>query len=991
MRFLTPPKRTIERAGLAFALALALAYSSFATSDRWFDYETLWTDVPAERLAEIGDSGADAWMPASLGRVTRQRWPWFEFHFSKTGWYDAPLPDGSTMRFVSMRRTDVMAPELRQAMLDGGFDIATYSGVSEDGRHTIALDLGGPLGFHAAIRGPETGTVFIDPVTRDKTAFTFVSYAKANAPNAGRLLPCLVQDELPLKPSAEKGFPSTGSILRTYRLAVSATGEYTAYHGGASQAMASIVTAVNRVNQIFERDLSVRFILVSDNMDLIFTDAATDPFTNGDPDAMLLENQTAVDAAIGPNGYDVGHVFGTNSGGVAWLGSVCEPSFKARGVSAAFEPNGDPFWVDYVAHEIGHQFGANHTFNSPLGSCMANRNGSAAYEPGSGSTIMSYSGLCSSDNLQFNSDSYFHTHSLQEMLAFLTNPQGAGECFGTVLSGNGSAPVVDAGPDVTIPANTPFWLTAPPAIDGEDTALTYCWEQYDRSVAATLNDVRTDRGPLFRSFPPEISPDRFIPRMDDLLEGMTSPGERLPVTTRTLTFHLTVRDNHPGGGRVGVDERILSVVESPGFRLLAPNGGEALAGAAEVLWDPAGTDRSPVTAATVDLLLSTNGGVSYETLVSSGLPNTGRAVVRLPDVEAAQARLMIRGGGNIFFDISDGAFSVAPATNGAAFFRTRKDALDDSAYNGNGHAEPGEVVALRLGIENQGNLAAVAVTGRLETLTAGTEILSAEATFPPLEIGAAGTNDEPFLLRIASDFVCGDTVEMQLVVESDAGTSTLPLSLSTGVSTNTALLEEGFEPPSAVDGFTTMVMAGEDRWAVRTASASPAAPHSGTALLRYEPRLAEIADVRLVTPAVTGAERIRFYHTYDIEAGWDGAVLELSVDGGSTWFDAEPYFVSGGYNFRLNAPPSPTLPGGSSNPLAGRRAWTAGDIGPMEEVLLDVSEWASESLQVGFRWGSDDSGVSLGGWFIDDLRIERTASRCEAPLRPAGVTGVQLH
>ena len=276
-----------------------------------------------------------------------------------------------------------------------------------------------------------------------------------------------------------------GTELRTYRLANAATGEYTAFHGGTVPlGQAAIVTAVNRVTGIYEVELAVRMILVANNSSLVYTNSGTDPYTNSDASALLSENQGNIDAIIGDANYDVGHVFSTGGGGLAGLGVVGISGQKARGETGSGSPVNDSFYVDYVAHELGHQFGGNHTFNQPDG----NRNAGTAMEPGSGSTIQAYAGLFGPDDLQPNSDPYFHSISFDEMFGYVST--GAGNAAAVITATGNNVPTVNAGNDYTIPAGTPFALSA----YGDDAdvgdVLTYNWEQRDLGPAMDLSAPR---------------------------------------------------------------------------------------------------------------------------------------------------------------------------------------------------------------------------------------------------------------------------------------------------------------------------------------------------------------------------------------------------------------------------------------------------------------------------------------------------------------------
>jgi hypothetical protein len=318
----------------------------------------------------------------------------------------------------------------------------------------------------------------------------------------------------------------SGSQLRTYRLAVSATGEYTQFFGGVANASAQIMTTVNRVTGIYERDLAISLMLTSIN---IYANPATDPFTGNNVGAMLGENQTDLDANVGDANYDFGHIFSQGgSGGVANQG-VCVTGNKARGATSLANPAGDVFDVDFVAHEMGHQLSGSHTWNGTSGSCSAGQfQAASAYEPASGSTIMAYAGICPGQNVQANSDDYFHTRSFDQITSYR---DGTGACGAQTATGN-NPPTVEAGDNCTIPTSTPFRLTAMgDDVDGDP--LTFNWEQFDLGTRDGNPQSTFTTGPLFRSRDSTSDPSRTFPRFVDILSGAATPYEVLPSVNRT--------------------------------------------------------------------------------------------------------------------------------------------------------------------------------------------------------------------------------------------------------------------------------------------------------------------------------------------------------------------------------------------------------------------------------------------------------------------------
>ena len=568
-----------------------------------------------------------------------------------------PYPDGSMQSF-SIVESPIMAPELGKKYPE----IKTYLGKGIDDPYASARFDFTPLGFHAMVLSPN-GNVFIDPYSLGDVENYITYYTRDYFKNNASFECQVISDESRLQELSYLKeymvFTPTGPQLRTYRLALAATGEYTIFFGGKpAQGLGAVVTSVNRVNGVYEKEVAVRMVLVANNDILIFTDPLTDPYTNADGFEMLAQNQATIDARIGPENYDIGHVFSTGGGGVAYLGVICVDGYKAQGVTGSSAPVGDAYDIDYVAHEMGHQFGGNHTFNGTTGSCAGNRNTTTAYEPGSGSTIMAYAGICSPENLQAHSDPYFHVVSFDEIVAY-TNFGSGNDCAVITATGN-SAPLVNAIADgFDIPQSTPFSLTGS-ATDPDGDELTYCWEEFDLGPSGTI-DSPSGTAPILRSWNPTISPTRYFPRLLNLLNNTSVIGELLPTYKRALTFRLTVRDNKPGGGGVNYQEMKFNVDGNSGpFIVTSPNTNVTWAGGSSqtVSWDVAGTNTTPVNCSNVNILLSTDGGLTFPTTLSANTPNDGTESVNIPNTPSTTARIKVEAVGNIFFDLSNVNFVI---------------------------------------------------------------------------------------------------------------------------------------------------------------------------------------------------------------------------------------------------------------------------------------------------------------------------------------------
>ncbi|PRB02434.1 hypothetical protein CQ046_12805 [Chryseobacterium sp. MYb7] len=583
-----------------------------------------------------------------------------------------PMPDGTKAKF-RIWKSSVMAPGLASQFPQ----IVTFTGQGIDDKYaTIKLDFT-ELGFHAQIKSVVAGDTYIDPYAK-LDVNNYIIYKKSDLIDKNpRSCGVKDEDDTPLgKKNAQKTTaPSVGTQIRVFRLAVACTGEYAVAATGTAtptvaQTLSAIVTSVNRVNGVYEQEVASRLVLVDNEVNVVFTNATSDPFLgNNNANTLINESQTQIDLLIGNANYDIGHTFSTGGGGLAGLGVICNNSNKGRGITGSGNPVGDPYDIDYVAHEVGHQFGGPHTFNATTGSCNGNRSAANAVEPGSGITIMAYAGICGSvNNLAANSIAIFHTKSYQS----ITTKVQSTTCQVTIPSNN-FAPTVNAGGDYTIPKSTPFRLEGS-ASDIDNNPLTYCWEQNDAGPASDWN-VPTGNAAIFRSFMPVTVPYRYFPKITDVINNTVSKGEILPSYARTMEFRLTVRDNNAGCAGVSNDDAIITVDGNSGpFTVTAPTTAVSWAGNSTqtITWNVANTTAFPVNAATVNIYLSTDGGLTYPTLILGSTPNDGSETITIPNVNTTQARIMVAAETNVFYNINPINFTITQ-TLGVGEAATNKD------------------------------------------------------------------------------------------------------------------------------------------------------------------------------------------------------------------------------------------------------------------------------------------------------------------------------
>jgi hypothetical protein len=529
----------------------------------------------------------------------------------------------------------------------------------------------------------ENGSAYISPVGPDYPDVHVVYYVK-DIPVTTPVL-CGAKDLVNGKNGAGNRVSTVlagDCNLRNYKLAVAATGEYTAWAGGSqTQALIYIGTLVNDVTAIYERDAAITFTLVSNNS-IIFTDPTTDPYpTVGFPDGTTLNNNhSTLVSNLGLGNFDQGIVLNNGwNGGLAYLGVVCNSTFKGGGAAGLNFGSGSnptagpqgPIFTGTVAHEMAHQFSATHTMNSNSASCAGNVTPATAVEPGGGSTIMAYAGSCGADAYQNNSDLYFHGVSILQITNFAVN--NATCEAGTPLSN--SAPTVSvAATSYTIPVSTPFMLTATGA-DANNSTLYYCWEQTDAGPGASGTPSATaTSGPNFRSYPPVTTNTRVFPRLADIVSGAATPFEVLPSVTRAMNFQIMVRDEASGGGCTAQKTVTVNTDASAGpFTVTSQNTATSWtangSNTATITWNVAGSSAAPVNCSNVDILFSTDGGVTFPDTLAANTSNDGTENITIPSLPTTIGRVMVKSRGNIFFNINTANITISSScsANGSTF------------------------------------------------------------------------------------------------------------------------------------------------------------------------------------------------------------------------------------------------------------------------------------------------------------------------------------
>lgn len=598
-----------------------------------------------------------------------------------------PMPNGNMVTYHTYE-----SPVMQSGLAAKYPSIKTYKGISADGK-SIARFGYGPSGFHASIRTLE-GEIYIDQVSKTGGQY-YVSYFVSDhgEPLDAAITRCgtsNTESTVPTREPIGAANRNMGVELHTYRLALACTGVWGRDRGTKEKALEDMVTSVNRLNQIYENEAAFRLVLIDGNDKLIHLDPATDGYINEDQGRELIgQNTGRINALLGGNtGYDLGHIYTkrcTDVGGVAALGSMCANN-KGAGVTCHYT-NLLYITVQVAAHEVGHQLSAQHTFNNCSDANGDNANASLGndFEPGSGSTIMSYGGLCGSNNVQGNNDDYYNNGSLVQIYEHLrVESGGAYNCAART-------PTTNIAPEINIPLNNGFYIPKSSyfvltgeATDENGDNLTYSWEGHDAGNNTCTYGDPTGSCPLFRSLQAKEVPYRFFPREQRIISNSSDISEILPTYSRELEFAFTVRDNNPEAG-IAVWEYIqFNVDDTAGpFKALSPTLGEEheVGSSMPVTWDVANTDNELVNCKTVDIYLSIDQALHVSDpdliLLAEDVPNIGMAEVILPLVSPTNnARILVKAHNNIFFDITDFNFKVLEASNPIPYFSIDKSRDD---------------------------------------------------------------------------------------------------------------------------------------------------------------------------------------------------------------------------------------------------------------------------------------------------------------------------
>ncbi len=676
----------MKRNLLAFFIVLTFSVVSYSQSDK------IWKTADANQAGTLSKIERNGWPTEykiynlqldALRNMLKNAPALTQSQSGSSVVVNFPDAEGKLQSF-EIYEASVMEPELQAKYPE----IRSYTGkgIGNSGA-IVRFSVSPQKGLSLLMRSVNGVTTIIDPYTKDNDYYLVFDKSKSIGKEP---FVCHTEEEEHFGDALKReaiAFNANDNIKRTFRLAMSVTGEYAAFHGGTLATVnAAINTTLTRVNGLYENDMNTTFVLVANNDSVVYLNAATDPYGSESGWANALQN--ALNINIGNANYDIGHLMGGigSNGSAGCIGCVCSTG-KGRGYTTSTNPIGDTFDIDYVAHEMGHQLGANHTYSVDIEGTQVN------VEPGSGSTIMGYAGLTGFElDVQLHSDAYFHIVSIQQIMNNIKN-----KSCPTLTTINNATPVVDAGNDITLPIGTAFYLTGTGTDTNANDILTYCWEQVNSATNAnqTIPNPTRTAGPMFRSFSPSTSPTRYFPNFADVVnygvEG--NRWERVPNVTRNLNFKFTVRDNKLGGASNASDEMIARFNTAYGpFVVTSQN-------AMGVSWEPnsqqtitwlVNNTQTLAGASNVNIRLSTDGGVTFPVYLATNVPNNGSATITVPgNLSGPFCRLLIEPTANQFYAVNSVPFSIGYTVTTTC--QTYANTVPVNIPDGVGQGQPGEV------------------------------------------------------------------------------------------------------------------------------------------------------------------------------------------------------------------------------------------------------------------------------------------------------------
>ncbi|MDP5231737.1 MAG: M12 family metallo-peptidase, partial [Cellulophaga sp.] len=667
------------------------------------------------------------------------------------------FPDESgKMTEFSVQENTIFSPELAAKYPE----IKSYKGVSlEDPNKSIRFSVS-QNGIQSMLVDKNSDQTTFMQKTANGSAY--ILYARNGLDAVDKAFVCETQETFLKSSSTSRTRIVTSQVLKKFRVAISATGEYTQYHGGTvPDALAAINATLTRINMVFETDLGITLELVANTDLVIYTSAITDPY-NGNLNSQAQNNFNNV---IGAANYDIGHLFNraNNAGDAGFIGSVCIDAQKGSAFSSALVPEGDFYDVDFVAHEMGHQLGANHTWS------FESEGSLVQVEPGSGTTIMGYAGITGVNNVAPNGQDYFHYISIKQISDNLATTTCAVEI--PLLN---TPPVIAPLTNYVIPKSTAFVLSGNATDSDLGDVLTYAWEQIDDGIVTNLTfGPNNPSGANFRSQQPTTNPERYFPMLSRVLQGnltqsnptINSAWETVSDVEREMNFALTVRDNSTGGGQVAAATLKVDVVNNSGtFSVLSQNAAVTYdAGSVQsVIWDVANTNQTPINTAEVDIFLSTDGGLTFPILVAQNVKNDGEHEILIPNTVTSQARLMIKASDNIYFAVNTTNFTIATSPIILNFNELQFEVCQPNnlvipfVYETDGvfsEATSFSVTGLPVGVTASFSPATVTANNTNVTLTLGniTAAVAAEYSLEVTATAASASKQVPIQLNIFND------------------------------------------------------------------------------------------------------------------------------------------------------------------------------------------------------------------------------------------------